>query len=48
MRNILYILAILLIIGWILGLFVWNAGSLIHLLIILAIISLLFGIIRKT
>lgn len=47
MRNLLYIIAVVLVIGWALGFFVWNAPALIHILIILAIIALLFGIIRR-
>jgi hypothetical protein len=47
MRSLLYIIAVILVIGWVLGVFAWNAGGLIHLLIILAIISVLFGLIRK-
>ena len=47
MRSILYILAVILIIGWLLGVFAWNAGGLIHILIVLAVISLLLAIIRR-
>jgi hypothetical protein len=47
MRSILYVIAVVLIIGWILGVFVYSASGLIHILIILAVISLLLGIIRK-
>ncbi|MFN2456615.1 MAG: lmo0937 family membrane protein [Chitinophagaceae bacterium] len=47
MRSILYIIAVILIIGWLLGVFYWNAGGVIHILIVLAIISLLLGIIRR-
>lgn len=47
MRSLLYILAVILVIGWILGVFVWSVGGLIHLLIILAIIALLLAIIRR-
>jgi hypothetical protein len=47
MRSILYIIAVILIIGWLLGVFAWNAGGLIHILIVLAVISLLLGIIRR-
>jgi len=47
MRNLLYIIAVLLLVGWVLGVFVWSASGLIHILIILAIISLLFGLIRR-
>ncbi|MBV9963463.1 MAG: lmo0937 family membrane protein [Parafilimonas sp.] len=45
MRSILYIVAVILIIGWLLGFFVYTAGSLIHILLVLAIISLLLAII---
>jgi hypothetical protein len=47
MRSILYIIAIILVIGWLLGVFVYSASGLIHILIILAIISLLLGLIRR-
>lgn len=47
MRSVLYVVAVILIIGWLLGVFAWNAGGLIHILIVLAIISVLFGIIRR-
>ncbi len=47
MRSILYIIAIVMMAAWLLGVFYWNIGGLIHILIILAIICLLFGIIGK-
>ncbi len=47
MRSLLYIVAVVLIIGWLLGVFYWNAGGIIHILIVLAVISLLLGIIRR-
>ncbi len=47
MRSLLYIVAIVLIIGWLLGVFYWNAGGIIHILIVLAVISLLLGITRR-
>jgi hypothetical protein len=47
MRNILYILAVILIIGWLLGLFAFNAGGLIHILIVIAVIALILAVIRK-
>jgi len=47
MRSILYIIAVICIIGWLLGVFAWGAGSLIHILIVLAVIALLLGIIRR-
>lgn len=47
MRSILYLIAVILIIGWLLGVFYWSATGLIHILIVLAIIALLLGIIRR-
>ncbi len=47
MRSILYIVAIVLIIGWILGVFAYSATGLIHVLLVLAIIALLLGVIRR-
>lgn len=47
MRSILYIIAVICIIGWLLGVFSWGAGGLIHILIVLAVISLLLAIIRR-
>lgn len=42
----LYLIAIILIIGWLLGFFVFSAGSLIHVLLVIAIIAILLRIIR--
>ncbi|MBD0276446.1 MAG: lmo0937 family membrane protein [Bacteroidota bacterium] len=47
MRSLLYIIAVILIIGWLLGFFYWDAGGLIHILLVIAIIALLLGIIRR-
>jgi hypothetical protein len=47
MRSLLYLIAVILIIGWLLGAFVWNAGGLIHILLVIAIVSLLLGFIRR-
>jgi len=46
MRSILYLIAVILLIGWLLGVFVYSVGGLIHVLIVLAIISFLMAIIR--
>jgi len=46
MRSLLYIIAVILIIGWLFGFFYTSAGGLIHILLVLAIISLLLGLIR--
>ncbi|MBO9199291.1 lmo0937 family membrane protein [Niastella sp. MAH-29] len=44
----LYLIAVILIIGWLLGFFVYSAGGLIHILIVLAVISLILGLMRST
>jgi hypothetical protein len=47
MRSILYIIAVILIIGWLLGVFAYSAGGLIHILIVIAVIALILAIIRR-
>ena len=46
----MYVIAVILIIGWILGAFVYSVGAIIHILLVLAIISLIVGFIsgRRT
>ncbi|QKJ32492.1 lmo0937 family membrane protein [Mucilaginibacter mali] len=46
MRSLLYIIAVILIIGWLLGVFMYSAGGLIHVLLVIAVIALLLGLIR--
>ncbi|MEZ5103742.1 MAG: lmo0937 family membrane protein [Draconibacterium sp.] len=46
MRSLLYIIAVILIVGWLLGFFVFSAGHLIHILLIFAVISILISLIR--
>jgi hypothetical protein len=45
MSGLLYIIAIILVIGWLLGFFVYSAGGLIHILLVLAVIAILFRLI---
>lgn len=47
MGNLLYVIAVILIIGWVLGFFVWHAGGLIHILLIIAIIAILLKVINR-
>jgi hypothetical protein len=47
MRSLLYLLAVILIIGWVLGFFVYSVGGLIHILLVLAVISIVLGLIRR-
>jgi len=46
MSDLLYIIAIILIIGWLLGAFVFNVGSIIHVLLVIAVIAILLRLIR--
>ncbi|MES2555872.1 MAG: lmo0937 family membrane protein [Bacteroidota bacterium] len=46
MRNLLYILALIIIIGWAIGFLGYSAGGLIHILLVIAIISILLGVIQ--
>jgi hypothetical protein len=46
MDDLLYILAVILIIGWLLGAFVFSASGLIHLLLVVAVIAILLRLIR--
>ena len=47
MRSLLYIIAVIPLIGWALGAFAWHAGGIIYILLVLAIISFLLGVIRS-
>jgi hypothetical protein len=46
MNNLLYIVAVILIIGWVVGYFAFNAGSIIHVLLIIAVIAIIVKIIQ--
>ena len=46
MSDLLYVLAIILIIGWILGAFVFSVGGLIHILLVVAVIAIILRLIR--
>ncbi len=46
MGNLLYIIAVILIIGWAIGFFAYSAGSIIHILLVIAVIAILFRIIQ--
>jgi Family of unknown function (DUF5670) len=46
MGNLLYIIAIILIIGWLIGFVGYSAGGLIHILLVIAIIIIIFRLIQ--
>lgn len=45
MSSLLYLIAFILLIGWVLGFFVFSLGSLVHILLVVAIIAILFRLI---
>ena len=46
MGNLLYILAVILIIAWAIGFFAYSAGGIIHILLVIAIIAIIFRVIQ--
>jgi hypothetical protein len=46
MGNLLYIIAVLLIIGWAIGFIGYSAGGIIHVLLVIAIIAIIFNVIQ--
>ena len=46
MQNIIYIVAILLIIGWTIGFIGYGTGGIIHVLLIIAAIAVIIQLIR--
>jgi hypothetical protein len=46
MGNLLYIIAIILVIGWAIGFIGYNVGGIIHILLVIAIIAVILRIIE--
>jgi len=46
MGNLLYVIAILLVIGWAIGFLAYGVGGIIHLLLVIALIAILLRIIK--
>jgi hypothetical protein len=46
MSNLLYVIAVILIIGWAVGFFAYSATGIIHVLLIIAIVAILLNVIR--
>ena len=46
MGNLLYIIAVILLIGWAIGFFAYSLGSVIHLLLVIAVIVVIIRIIQ--
>ena len=45
MGNLLYLITVILIIGWLVGYFAYGSSGLIHVLLVIAIIAVLFNVI---
>jgi hypothetical protein len=46
MGSLLYLIAVILIIFWAVGFFAYSAGSIIHILLVIAIVAILLRVIR--
>ncbi|UQD56675.1 lmo0937 family membrane protein [Flavobacterium sp. K5-23] len=46
MSNLLYTIAVILVFFWALGFFAYNLGSIIHILLVIAIIAVLLRLIQ--
>lgn len=46
MGNLLYIIAVILVIAWAIGFLGFNSGGLIHLLLVIALIAVVFRVIQ--
>lgn len=47
MGNLLYLIAVILVIAWAIGFLGYHAGGLIHLLLIIALIAIILKVIRR-
>jgi hypothetical protein len=47
LRSLLYIIAVMLIIGWAVGYFIWRPGPLIHIMALFAAASFVLALSRK-
>ena len=45
MSNLLYTIAVILVLFWAIGFFAYSAGSIIHILLVIAVIAILFRLI---
>ena len=46
MGNLLYIIAVIMILGWAVGFFAYSAGSIIHVLLVIAVVAILLRVIQ--
>jgi hypothetical protein len=46
MGNLLYIIAVILVIAWAIGFFAYSTGGIIHILLVIALIAVIFRVIQ--
>jgi len=46
MGSLLYVIAVILIIAWAIGFFAYSVGSIIHILLVIAVIAIIFRVIQ--
>ncbi len=46
MSNLLYLIAVVLVISWAIGFFAYGTGGIIHILLVIAVISVLMRVIQ--
>lgn len=46
MSNLLYTIAVILVLFWVIGFFAYNVGSIIHILLVIAVIAVILKIIQ--
>lgn len=46
MGNLLYAIAVILIIFWAIGFFAYSAGSIVHILLVIAVVAVLLRVIQ--
>ena len=46
MGNLLYVVAVILLIAWAIGFFAYSAGGIIHILLVIAVIAVLVNVIQ--
>ena len=45
MNSLLYIIAVILLIGWAIGVFIYSVAGLIHILLVLAVIAIVYKLV---
>jgi len=46
MGNLLYVVAVILLVAWAIGFFAYSAGGIIHILLVIAVIAVLVNVIQ--